>query len=63
MKARNLEPRITRLEATAVPADRTSYGRIVGRSVSDCDEQVKALIASGQAASTDTFVYRVLVTP
>ncbi|MET4487647.1 hypothetical protein ABIA94_003218 [Bradyrhizobium sp. LA7.1] len=59
---RSIETRLQKLEAVAVPRF-TPWRRIIGNSAAECEVAMEAMIASGQAARSDRFGFRIIVSP
>jgi hypothetical protein len=58
---RNLETRLSKLEAVVVPAIFPRWHRVIGHSAEECDEAKASLIAAGKAYQEDNFIFRLIV--
>jgi hypothetical protein len=58
---RNVETRLSKLEAIAVPAILPRWHRVIGDSVDECEEAQASLIAMGKASQGDNFIFRLIV--
>jgi hypothetical protein len=59
---RNVETRLLKLEAAQIPLT-SSWRRVIGDSEAECEAQKRAMIENGQAAETDDYVFRIIVSP
>jgi hypothetical protein len=57
---RNVETRLLKLEAAQIPLVNFRR-RVIGDSEAQCEGQKRAMIENGQAAETDDFVFRIIV--
>jgi hypothetical protein len=58
---RNVETRLTKLEAVAAPPILPRYHRVIGHSMEECEAARTTLIAAGIASPQDNFIFRVIV--
>ncbi len=60
---RNVETRLNKLEAIAVPAIFPRWHRVIGDSVGECEAARTTLITAGKASRGDNFIFRLIVSP
>lgn len=58
---RAIEIRLNKLELARGPVRSSNVHRVIGESDSECEAEIRSLIASGQALESDFFIARVII--